>query len=141
MDVGLAGCGALERRLEGVRDRGGGGEERREQVQVGVDLDAQINKPCQSDEPRLSKREGKRGKTDGRRALCLPRLVHALGLDGANDADEARPLLLVRHVPGVVGRLEAALVGQGPDLKEVDLLGRVAVVLRVADARACDRRE
>lgn len=74
--------------------------------------------------------------THGCRALGVPLLRHPLGRDGSDDPHQTLALLRIGDVPGVVRRWEARLVRESPDLEEVDLLGRVAVVLRVTDPGA-----
>lgn len=73
---------------------------------------------------------------DGRRALGFALIDDVRVFDGCDDANELVELLLVGDVPRVVLDGQARLVGVCPDLEEVDVLRRVAVVLAVTDTGA-----
>ena len=75
-------------------------------------------------------------RMNGGRTLSLALALHALGLDRRNDLQQRIPLLVIRKVASVVRWREPALVGEEPDLEEVNLFFGVAVVLGVADSGA-----
>lgn len=65
--------------------------------------------------------------------LALPLILDPLGPDGRDDPDQLPPLLLIRHMPRIIPRLQPARMGQSPDLQEMDAFLLVVVEFRVSD--------